>query len=151
MKKTLIAIAVIVGLILVGYLGNIVLMAVGGSVGNKIIEAIPEKDQYFTADQETFVTQLNGNWVQETDTKQTAPMTIKSTKEDLTIIQTGEDYLVYPAKHVKITKPAFTLYNLGQKPNMDLELVDSNTLLVPNLNATNDTQPSEPVIWKRLN
>lgn len=151
MKKGLIAIGVIIGLGLVGYLGNIVLMAVGGSVGNKIIDSIPEKDQYFTQSQENFMTQLDGIWVQETDTEQISPMTIKTTKEDIAIIQTNEDNLVYPAKHVKIDDPTFILYNLGQKPNMNLELIDSNTLLIPNLNATNETQPSDPVIWKRIN
>lgn len=150
MKKALIAIGIIIGLGLVGYLGNLVLMAVGGSVGNKIIESIPEKDQYFTKDQETFVNQLNGTWVKESDTEQTSPMTIKTTKEDIAIIQTDEDNLVYPAKHVKIDKPAFVLYNLGQKPNMNLELINTDTLSIPNLNATNDTQPSDPVIWKRI-
>lgn len=151
MKKALIGIGVITGLVLVGYLGNIVLMAVGGSVGNKIIDAIPEKDQYFTKDQETFVAQLDGTWVQESDTAKKFPLSFKTTKEDIAIIQTDEDNLVYPAKHVKIDKSIFILYNLGQKPNMKLELLDSDTLSIPNLNATNDTQPSNPVIWKRLN
>lgn len=150
MKKFVIAVGVIISLGAIGYLGNVILKAVGSSLGDNIIEAIPDKHQFFTSQQETFLKQVSGTWVEESDTTHSAPMTISLTKEDLTITQVDRNNLVYPAKHVKVDDPRVVIYNLGQKPNMTIELVDADTLSVPDLNATNDTEPTAPVKWVRI-
>lgn len=150
MKKVLTILSVIIGLGVVGYLGNIVLMTVGGSIGKQIINAVPDDTHDFTQEQEIMLTQLEGTWIQDTDTEKMQPMTITVTKEDLTFSQNTQKKLVFPAKHVEINQQQITLYNLGQKPTMELVLIDQDTLLIPDLYATTDNQSKEPVQWKRL-